>query len=107
MALSSPHVELHGKTVEQQERTQKTKLSNELKDKARPVGMGLFHADQMIATFISSHRKAMQIMHAGATLIVQWIRRWINNDEAIERMQARQRKDLLETDGWKKERRHQ
>ena len=81
--------------------------SNELKDKARPVGMGLFHADQMIATFISSHRKAMQIMHAGATLIVQWIRRWIDNDEAIERMQARQRKDLLETDGWKKERRRQ
>jgi hypothetical protein len=67
--------EVHGKTVEQQERTRKTKLStdarklNELKDKARPVDMGLFHTDikafldklaaQTIATYISSHRKAI------------------------------------------------
>ena len=44
--------EVHGKTVEQQESTRKTKLSidarklNDLKDKARPVDMGLFHADK-------------------------------------------------------------
>jgi hypothetical protein len=66
--------EVHGKTAEQQETTRKTKLSidarrlNSLKDKARPVDMGLFHADikefldkstaQSIATFISSHRKS-------------------------------------------------
>jgi hypothetical protein len=42
---------VHGKTTEQQETTGKTKLSkdarklNSLKDKARPVDMGLFHAD--------------------------------------------------------------
>jgi hypothetical protein len=62
--------EVHGKTTEQQETTKKTKLSidarelNSLKDKARLVDMGLFHADteefldnsttQTIATFISS-----------------------------------------------------
>jgi hypothetical protein len=62
---------VHGKTTGQQE----TKLSidsrqlNSLKDKGRPVGMGLFHADieesfdnstaQTIATYISSHRKAI------------------------------------------------
>jgi hypothetical protein len=67
--------EVHGKTTEQQKTTRKTKLSidarisNSLKDKARPVDMGLFHADideflhnstaQTIATFISSHRKAI------------------------------------------------
>jgi hypothetical protein len=43
--------EVHGKTKEQQEITRKTKLSidarklNTLKDKARLVDMGLFHAD--------------------------------------------------------------
>jgi hypothetical protein len=42
--------EVHGKTTEQQETTRKTKLSidarklNSLKDKGRPVDMGLFHA---------------------------------------------------------------
>jgi hypothetical protein len=121
--------EVHGKTVEQQERTRKTKLSidarklNELKDKARPVDMGLFHADidefldkssaQTIATFISSHRKAIAnsvkqytaASQVGATSVVQWIRGWRNNNEAIERMNARQRKDMLETDGRQKERR--
>jgi hypothetical protein len=60
----------------QQETTRKTKLSidagklNNLKDNARPVDMGLFHADieefldnstaQTIATYISSHRKAIE-----------------------------------------------
>jgi hypothetical protein len=55
--------------------TRKTKLSidtrklNILKDKVRPIDMGLFHADteefldnstaQTIATYISSHRKAI------------------------------------------------
>jgi hypothetical protein len=115
------------KTVEQQERTREKKLStdarklNELKDKARPVDMGLFHTDieafldkstaQTIATYISSHRKAIAnsvkkytaLSRAGATSIVQWIRTWSNNNKVIERMQVRQQKDLLETDGRKKE----
>jgi hypothetical protein len=121
--------EVHGKTVHQQEKTRKTKLSidarklNELKDKARPVDMGLFHSDievfldqstaQTIATFISSHRKAIansvkkhtEAARVGATSVMQWIRGWKDNDKVIERMHARQRKDLLETDGRKKERR--
>jgi hypothetical protein len=93
-----------------------------LKDKARPVDMGLFHADievfldnstaQTIATFISSHRNAitnsvkkyMASSQAGVTSVVQWIRGWSNNDDIIEKMHARQRKDLLETDERKKER---
>ena len=68
--------------------------------------MGLFHNDieefidqstaQTIATFISSHRKAImnsvnqykEASQAGVTSVVQWIRGWI-----------------LETDGRKKERR--
>ena len=121
--------EVHGKTVEQQERTRKAKLSidarklNELKDKARPVDMGLFHNDidefleistaQSIATYISSHRKAIAnsvkqykaASQAGVTSIIQWIRGWSDNSETIEKMNARQRKDILETDGRKKERR--
>jgi hypothetical protein len=85
--------------------------------------MGLFHADieefldnstaKTIATYISSHRKAKAnsvkkytaASQAGVTSVVQWIRGWSNNDDIIEKMHARQRKDLLETDGWKKERR--
>jgi hypothetical protein len=121
--------EVHGKTTEQYQTTRKTKLSinasklNSMKDKARPVDMGLFHADiksfldnstaQTIATFISSHRKAitnsvkkyMAASQEGVTSVVQWISGWSNNDEIIEKMHAQQRKDLLETDGWKKERR--
>jgi hypothetical protein len=120
--------EVHGKTIQQQESTRKTKLSidarklNELKDKARPVDMGLFHNDieefldkstaQTIAKFISSHRKAIansvkkhtEAARAGATSVVQWIRGWRDNGKVIERMQARQQKDLPETDGRKKER---
>jgi hypothetical protein len=119
--------EVHGKTADQQERTRKTKLSidvgklNALKDKARPVDMGLFHADidkcldkstaQTIATFISSHWKAIAnsvkkytaASQSGATSVVQWIRGWSNNNEAIERMNERQRKDILKTDRRKKE----
>ena len=121
--------EVHGKTVEQQERTRKAKLSidarklNNLKDKARPIDMGLFHNDidefleistaQTIATYISSHRNAIAnsvkkykaASQAGVTSILQWIRGWSDNSETIERMNARQRKDILETDGRKKERR--
>ena len=121
--------EVHGKSVEQQERTRKTKLStdvrklNALKDKARLVDMGLFHNDieefidsstaQTIATFISSHKRAIAnsvkkykaASQVGATSVVQWIRGWSNNNDVIERMNARQRKDILETDGRKKERR--
>jgi hypothetical protein len=85
--------------------------------------MGLFHADieefldnstaQTIATFISSHRYAIAnsvkkytaVSQAGVTLVVQWIRGWSNNDDIIKKMHAQQRKDLLETDGRKKERR--
>jgi hypothetical protein len=84
--------------------------------------MGLFHADieefldnstaQTIATFISSHRKAIANSvkkytaesQAGVTSVVQWIRGWSNNNDIIEKMHARQRKDLLKTDGRKKER---
>jgi DNA-binding PadR family transcriptional regulator len=69
---------------------------------------------QTIATYISSHRNAitnsvkkyMAASQAGVTSVVQWIRGWSNNDDIIEKMNARQRKDLLETDGRKKERRH-
>jgi hypothetical protein len=121
--------EVHGKSVEQQERTRKTKLSTDVrklnaqKDKARPADMGLFHNDieefidsstaQTIATFISSHKRAIAnsvkkykaASQVGATSVVQWIRGWSNNNDVIERMNARQRKDILETDGRKKERR--
>jgi hypothetical protein len=85
--------------------------------------MGLFHAyikefldnstTQTIATFISSHRKAIAnsvkkytaASQAGVTSVVHWIRGWSNNNDIIEKMHARQRKDLLKTDGWTKERR--
>jgi hypothetical protein len=72
--LEQRNEEVHGKTTEQQETTSKTKISidarklNSMKDKARPVDRGLFHADiesfldkstaQTIATYIGSHRKA-------------------------------------------------
>jgi hypothetical protein len=104
--------EVHCKTTEQQETTRKTKLSidarkpKKLKDKARPVDMGLFHADienfldnstlQTIATYISSHRKAIAnsvrkytaSSQAGVTSAVQWIRGWNNNDDIIEKIHA-------------------
>jgi hypothetical protein len=104
--------EVHGKTTEQQETTRKTKLSidarkpKSLKDKARPVDMGLFHADiesfldnstaQTITTYITSHRKAIAnsvkkytaISQAGVTSVVQWIRGSSNNDDIIEKMHA-------------------
>jgi hypothetical protein len=85
--------------------------------------MGLFYADiesfldnstaQTITNYNSSHRKAIAnsvkkytaASQAGVTSVVQWIRGWSNNDDIIEKMHARQRKYLLETDGRKKERR--
>jgi DNA-binding PadR family transcriptional regulator len=85
--------------------------------------MGLFHADieefldnstaQTIASYISSHRKTISnsvkkytaASQAGVTSVVQWIRGWSNNDNIIEKLHARQRKDLLGTDGQKKEQR--
>jgi hypothetical protein len=91
--------------------------------KAQPVDMGLFHADieefldnstaQTIATYISSHRNAIAnsvkkytaVSQAGVTSVVQWIKGWSNNDDIIEKMRARQQKDLHETYGRKKERR--
>jgi hypothetical protein len=91
--------------------------------KDRPVDLGLFHADieecldnltiQTIATYISCHKKSitnsvkksMAVSQAGVTAVVQGIRGWSNNNDTIEKMHARQRKDLLETDGRKKERR--
>jgi hypothetical protein len=68
---------------------------------------------QTIATYIISHRKAiansvkkyMAALQAGVTSVVQWIRGWSNNDGIIEKLHARQRQYLLETDGLKKERR--
>jgi hypothetical protein len=108
--------EVHGKTIEQQETTRKTKLSidarklNNLKDKARSLDMGLFHADieefldnsiaQTIAAYFSSHRKAITnsvkkytaASQAGVTSAVQWIRGWSNNNDIIEKMHVRQRK---------------
>jgi hypothetical protein len=77
-----------------------------MKDKARPVDMGLFHADiesflvnstaQTIATYISSHRKAITnsvkkytaASQARVTSVVHWIRGWNNNDDIIEKMHA-------------------
>jgi hypothetical protein len=66
-----------------------------------------------IATYISSHRKAIAnsvkiykaASQAGVTSIVQWIRGWSNDSDIIEKMHARQQKYLLETNGRKKERR--
>jgi hypothetical protein len=119
--------EVHGKTTEQQETTRKKMLIIDarkplnLKDKARPIDIGLFHGDieefldnstaQTLATYISSHRKAIAnsvkkytaSSQAGVTSVVQWIRGWSNNADIIEKLHARQQKDLLETDGWKKE----
>ncbi|OEU19512.1 hypothetical protein FRACYDRAFT_235569 [Fragilariopsis cylindrus CCMP1102] len=97
--------EVHGKSVEQQKRIRKTiKLStdvrklNGLKDKARPVDMGLFHNNieefidkstaQTIATFIRSHRRAIAktvkkyeaASQAGESSVVQRIQGWSNNN---------------------------
>ena len=84
--------------------------------------MGLFHNDieefidkstaQTIATFIRSHRRAIAktvkkyeaASQAGESSVVQRIQGWSNNNDAIERMNTRQRKDILETDSQKKER---
>ena len=68
---------------------------------------------QTIASFISSHRKAIANIakkhtaaaaSVGLISIVQLIRGCNINSKATERMQARQRKDMLETDGRKEQR---
>jgi hypothetical protein len=118
--------EVHGKTAEQQERTRKSKLAIEVrkldtwKNESRPADMCLFHANideyinnsnaPTLATYISSHRKAImnsvkkwaRSSHIGATSILQWVSGH-NGTEVIERIHTRQRNKLL-SDGRKKER---
>jgi hypothetical protein len=103
--------EVHGKTKEQQERTQKERLKievsrlNSMKDIARPSDMFLFHVNeeeyidqstsQTIASWISSHRKAIAnsvkkwaaTSQNGSTGILGWMRGEENN-EAIDRIHA-------------------
>jgi NAD-dependent dihydropyrimidine dehydrogenase PreA subunit len=110
--------EVHGKTIEQQENIRKTKLSlevrklNSMKDQARPSDMCLFHENeeeyiehstaQMIATWVSSHRRAILnsvkrwalTAAKGSTSILQWVR--ISNEPAvIDRVYSRQRNKLI------------
>jgi hypothetical protein len=119
--------EVHGKTIEQQESTRKAKLRievsklNSMKDAARPSDMFLFHENEeeyidnstatMIATWVSSHRRA--IMNSvkkwaltaakGSTSILQWVK--VSNEPAvIERFHSRQRSKFI-NDGRNKERR--
>ncbi|OEU15138.1 hypothetical protein FRACYDRAFT_239817 [Fragilariopsis cylindrus CCMP1102] len=120
--------EVHGKTKEHQERTRKERLTievsrlNSLKDSARPSDMFLFHTNeeeyieestsQTIATWISSHRKAIAnsvkkwaaTSQTGITSIVGWMR-GEDNDEAIDRIHTRQRQELLDGERTRKERR--
>jgi hypothetical protein len=120
--------EVHGKTKEHQERTRKERLRievsrlNLMKDKARPSDMFLFHANedeyikqstsQAIASWISSHRKAITnsvkkwatTAQTGSTGIVGWMRGEENN-EAIDRIHARQRQEFLHEERTRKERR--
>jgi hypothetical protein len=119
--------EVHGKTIEQQESTRKAKLRikvsklNSMKDSARPSDMFLFHKNDeeyidnstatMIATWVSSHRRAILnsvkkwalTAAKGSTSILQWAK--VNNNPAvIERFHSRQRSRFI-NDGRKKERR--
>lgn len=110
--------EVHGKTAEQQEQTRKSKLAVEIrkldtwKNDSRPDDMCLFHANieeyidtstaTNLATYISSHRKAIMnsvrkwanSSHSKATSILEWIQK-NNGPEAIERIHSRKRKQLL------------
>jgi hypothetical protein len=119
--------EVHGKTIEQQESTRKQKLRtevkklNSMKNKARPSDMCLFHENEeeyieqstatMIATWVSSHRRAILnsvkkwalTAAKGSTSILQWAK-VSNEPEVIERFHSRQRNKLI-NDGRKKERR--
>jgi hypothetical protein len=120
--------EVHGKTKEHQERTRKERLRievgrlNSMKDDARPSDMFLFHANeeeyieqstsQEIASWISSHRKAITnsvkkwaiASQTGATTILNWMR-GEENEDAIDRIHARQRHAYLNEERINKERR--
>ena len=119
--------EVHGKTEEQQERTRKAKLMtevrrlNSLRTKARPSDECLFidNVDEFIekssaksiATFISSHRRAIvnsvkkwaKLSHTGVSTISQWASR--NNSAATMERNNSIRRDRLINDGRNKERR--
>jgi hypothetical protein len=119
--------EVHGKTIEQQEQTRKTKLTveikrlNEMREYARPSDVCLFIEEEedylekstarTMATFISSHRRAIidsvkkwaKTSQTGATTILRWLGN-SNTAETIEKIHTRQRQSLL-SDGRKKERR--
>ena len=110
--------EVHGKTAEQQEQTRKSKLAVEVrklntwKNDSRPDDMCLFHANiedfiegstaQNLATYISSHKKAIMnsvkkwalSSHGRVTSILEWIQQ-NNGREAIERIHNRRRTQLL------------
>jgi hypothetical protein len=116
--------EVHGKTAEKQEHLRKIKLSetvrrlNDQKEQARPSDMCLFHPDidtyieqsnsQIIASYISSHRRAISnsiqkwvsASHLGVRLIINWIS-GSNSREQIERIHTRQRRSLLINSGKK------
>ena len=114
--------EVHGKTAEQQEQTRKSKLAVEVrkldtwKNESRPEDMCLFHANieeyidtstaSTLATYISSHRKAImhsvtvwaKSSHSRVTSILSWIRK-TNSTEVVERIHNRKRTQLLATNG--------
>ena len=95
---------------------------NSMKDIARPNDMFLFHANeeeyieqstsQTIASWISSHRKAItnsvkkwaSTAQNGSTGIIGWMRGEENNN-AIDRIHARQRQEFLNKERTRKERR--
>jgi hypothetical protein len=91
-----------------------------MKEMARPSDMFLFHAkgeeyieqstSQTIASWISSHREAITNSvkkwavpaQSGSTGIVGWMRGEENND-AMNRLHARQRQDILNEEQTQKE----
>jgi hypothetical protein len=120
--------EVHRKTKEHQQKTRKERLKievsrlNSMKDIARPREMFLFHANedkyieqstsQTLACWISSHRKAIlnsvkkwaTTAQSGLTGIIGWMRGEENNG-AINRIHARQRREFLYEERTRKERR--
>jgi len=119
--------EVHGKTIEQQEHTRKSKLAievkrlNAMREHARPSDVCLFIDQEDIyleistartmATYISSHRRAIidsvkkwaATSQTGVTSILNWLHD-CNTVETIEKIHTRQRSKLL-NDGRKKKRR--
>jgi hypothetical protein len=119
--------EVHGKTEEQQERTRKAKLMtevqrlNSMRTKARPSDECLFidnengfietSSAKTIATFISSHRRAIvnsvkkwaKISHTGVLTMSQWASS--NNSAATMERNNSIRRDRLINNGRNKERR--